>query len=122
MTFAEKLEKALKAKNKNQNDLARYLGVPPGTVSTWKKRNSIGKTYLKQVAEFLGVTTDYLLDNDPMPVNINAPANIGVNNHLQVHHSPQLPPEVQTIVNIVIDLPKEKQLEIIKCLYKNCIE
>jgi len=122
MTFAEKLEKALKAKNKNQNDLAKYLGVPPGTVSTWKKRNSIGKTYLKQVAEYLGVTTDYLLDNDSMPININAPTNIEANNQLQVHHTPQLPPEVQTIVNIVMDLPKEKQIEIIKCLYKNCID
>ncbi len=64
MSFAQKLEEALKSIGKTQKDLAEYLGVPAGTISTWKKRNSIGKKYLNEVAKFLNVDIDYLLSND----------------------------------------------------------
>jgi len=70
MNFAQRLEEALKNIGKTQKDLAKYLGVPAGTISTWKKRNSIGKKYLNQVAKFLNVSTDYLLgfDDDKIPL------------------------------------------------------
>ena len=70
MNFAERLEKALKKINKTQKDLAEYLEVPAGTISTWKKRNSIGKKYLNDVATFLNVPVDYLLgyNDDKIPL------------------------------------------------------
>ena len=70
MNFAERLEKALKDIGKTQKDLAEYLEVPAGTISTWKKRNSIGKKYLNEVAKFLNVSTDYLLgfEDEKIPV------------------------------------------------------
>jgi len=70
MNFAQRLEEALKNIGKTQKDLAKYLGVPAGTISTWKKRNSIGKKYLNEVAKFLNVSTDYLLgfEDDKIPL------------------------------------------------------
>ena len=80
MNIGEKLEFLLKKQNKTQAQLAKYLGVDVSTISAWKKRNSISKKYIPKVAEYLGVSTDYLLGNDSNTI-------IAHNSHI-IHNSP----------------------------------
>ena len=63
MLFSERFEKALKRVKKKQIDLNRDLEIASGVTSGWKSRQSIGKKYLKEVADYLDVDTDYLLGN-----------------------------------------------------------
>ena len=63
MLFSERFEKALDRAGKKQIDLNRDLEIASGVTSGWKKRESIGKKYLKEVADYLDVDTDYLLGN-----------------------------------------------------------
>ena len=52
----------LKAQHKTQKELTAYLGVTKSAFTDWKsgKSNSFIK-HLPQIAEFLGVSVDYLL-------------------------------------------------------------
>ena len=51
--------------NKKQKDLTDYLGVEKSVFSSWKKGKSKSYTkYLSQIAQFFGVSTDYLLSNE----------------------------------------------------------
>ncbi len=55
----------LKRKNKKQKDLTDYLGITKNAFTDWKSGRI--KSYMKhlpQIAEFLGVTVDYLLNTD----------------------------------------------------------
>lgn len=63
MEFAERFEAALKRAEKKQKDINEDLGIKSGVTSGWKKRGGIGKMYLKEVADYLDVDTDYLLGN-----------------------------------------------------------
>jgi phage repressor protein C with HTH and peptisase S24 domain len=63
MLFSERFENALSRACKKQIDLNRDLEIASGVTSGWKKRESIGKKYLKEVADYLDVDTDYLLGN-----------------------------------------------------------
>ena len=52
----------MEMKKIKQNQLTDYLGVTKNTFSNWKSgRNSSYKKYLPQIAEFLGVSVDYLI-------------------------------------------------------------
>ena len=63
MLFSERFEKALERAGKKQIDLNNDLEIASGVTSGWKSRQSIGKKYLKEVADYLDVDTDYLLGN-----------------------------------------------------------
>lgn len=63
------IETRLKELGKNQNDLCEALDIASGTVSTWKKRNSIGKKHLAAVAKFLQVDPKVLLGFKPNGTN-----------------------------------------------------
>ena len=58
----------LKEQNKKQIELTNYLGLSKNVFTEWKARraNSYMK-YLPQIAEFLGVSVDYLIGNDAPP-------------------------------------------------------
>lgn len=53
----------LKQKNKKQKDLTDYLGLTKNVFTDWKSgKNKSYMKYLPQIAEFFGVTVDYLLN------------------------------------------------------------
>lgn len=57
-----KLKELRKAKGLTQRELAKHLGVTQGALSSWEsERYSIGNGDLKKIADFFGVTTDYIL-------------------------------------------------------------
>ena len=52
----------LEKQNKSQKDLADYLGIGKNRITDWKAGRIQSYTkYLPQIAEFFGVSVDYLL-------------------------------------------------------------
>lgn len=59
-----KIDFLLKEKGLNQNDLTNYLNVPKSSYTDWKNgRTSSYKKYLPQIAKYLDVSVDDLLDS-----------------------------------------------------------
>lgn len=62
MTISERIFYLLEKQNKKQADLVRVLDVRPNTVSDWKaKRRNPDVVHLEKIAEFFGVSVDYLV-------------------------------------------------------------
>lgn len=60
----------LKTQNKQQKDLAEFLGISNKTVSSWVSGlNKSYKKYLYQIAAFLGTTPEYLRGEAEAPTN-----------------------------------------------------
>lgn len=58
----ERIIQELKAQGKKQGDLTRFLGVSHTTFGNWKSnRNQSYKKYIHAIADFLGVSVEYLL-------------------------------------------------------------
>lgn len=65
MNTFDKIEKLRKEKNIKQNDLTEHLGLKKGIYTDWK----IGRTksyqkFLPEIADFFGVSVDYLLSKE----------------------------------------------------------
>lgn len=62
MDTLDKIIKALKDTGIKQIELTRYLGISKNVFSDWKAgRNNSYMKYLPKIAEFLNISTDYLL-------------------------------------------------------------
>ena len=58
-------EKVCKEKGLRNSDVSKATGVSKQTLSDWKKRNSTPKAEtLKRIADYLGVSVDYLLTGE----------------------------------------------------------
>ena len=56
----------LKNQNRKQKELTDYLGISKNVFTDWKSgKNKSYMKYLPQIAEFLGVSVDYLLSDNP---------------------------------------------------------
>lgn len=67
----------LEKQNKSQKDLADYLGIGKNRITDWKAGRIQSYTkYLPQIAEYFGVTIDYLLGNSPREVSSPLPADL----------------------------------------------
>lgn len=69
MEIIERITQTLKEKDKLAVDLCKVLDIQTSTMSTWKTRNSDPPAkYMKPIADFLGVSLDYLLTGQDTPV------------------------------------------------------
>ena len=67
-TFA-RIDFLLKEKKLKQVDLTNFLGVPKTNYTDWKTgRTKSYQKHLPQIADYFGVTVDYLLGKEPAPV------------------------------------------------------
>ena len=65
MTICERMFKTLDEKGMMAADLCRVLNVGTGQTTAWKRRNADPPAkYLKQIADFLDVTLDFLITGD----------------------------------------------------------
>lgn len=64
MGFNEIIKKELLKQNKQQKDLAKYIGIPTATVHSWTKGSNPKVEHLIKIAEFLNVSLDYLLTGE----------------------------------------------------------
>lgn len=60
---AERIFYLLDVQNKSQQSLANYLGLSKQTISGWKNPKNVSyNNYIKEIADFFEVSTDYLLN------------------------------------------------------------
>lgn len=69
MEIIERIYETLGKTDKKAYELCEKLGVRTSTMSTWKSRtNDPPAKYMKTIADFLGVSLDYLLTGHEAPV------------------------------------------------------
>ena len=62
MTISSRIFALLKEQSKTQTALATYIGIRVATVSAWKAQNTDpSANLLERIAEFFGVSVDYLV-------------------------------------------------------------
>ena len=62
------IKQLLKEQKKTQQELCQYIGVSKQAFTEWNGgRNTSYKKYLPQIAEFFGVSVDYLLGKQEKP-------------------------------------------------------
>ncbi|MCT4544594.1 MAG: helix-turn-helix domain-containing protein [Vallitalea sp.] len=65
MSFGERLKKLREERGIYQRDLATYIGVTPTTISYYESNTKKPKMdKLNKIADFFGVTIDYLLGEE----------------------------------------------------------
>lgn len=71
MEIIERITETLKEKDKLAVDLCRVLDIRTSTMSTWKaKKNDPPAKYMPTIANFLGVSLDYLLTGEEAPAPV----------------------------------------------------
>ena len=69
MEIIERIYEELNKSNKRAYELCEKLNIRTSTMSTWKARtNDPPAKYMKTIADFLGVSLDYLLTGQEAPV------------------------------------------------------
>lgn len=69
MEIIERIYQLLDEKDKRAYELCEKLSIRTSTMSTWKARTSDPPAkYMKTIADFLGVSLDYLLTGQEAPV------------------------------------------------------
>jgi transcriptional regulator with XRE-family HTH domain len=63
--FLERLERLLEERRVQQNELARGTGLSPASIHKYLNGAMPGSVELGSIADFFGVTTDWLLGRDP---------------------------------------------------------
>ena len=124
--MVEKIKSLIKEKKIKKSDLAKYLNITPQRLNNWFLRGNIPSEYIPKIANFLGVSTDYLLGNDLPSIVTNAPVINNINSHILNSHISindainSLPPEVGAIVKYMMELNEKERLEFMQCVFKNC--
>lgn len=63
--IAKRIFDLLDSRNVEQQELAEYLGLKKQSISEWRAgRTHSYKKYINKIAEFFGVSTDYLLNTE----------------------------------------------------------
>lgn len=72
MDTLHKINALLVSHNKSQKELCEYLGVQNTTFTKWKAgTNTSYKKYIGKIADYFGVTSDYLLGLDTKEKNLS---------------------------------------------------
>lgn len=72
MEIIERIYKLLNEKDKRAYELCDKLSIRTSTMSTWKSRtNDPPAKYMKTIADFLGVSLEYLMTGQEAPVRKN---------------------------------------------------
>ena len=74
MGIGNKLSELLEVNNMNPNELAKKVGVAPTTIYSMIKRDSkkADIEVLLKIADILGVTVEYFVDEDAKPTTLAA--------------------------------------------------
>lgn len=72
MTTGTKIRHFREKKRLSQEELAHLVGVSQVTIGNWEQGKSIKHEFIRKLANVLGVSTDYLLEEVQ---NTNLPAN-----------------------------------------------
>lgn len=106
MNTLEKISQLLKQQNKKQKDLTDYLGLTKNSFSNWKNGNN--NSYIKhigKIAEFLNVSTDYLLGKEP---ESSASASVPDYTYALFHGDGEITPGMQKEVDSYAETVKKR--------------
>lgn len=96
MEIIERIYDTLDRTDKRAYELCNLLGIRTSTMSTWKSRtNDPPAKYMKTIADFLGVSLDYLLTGQETPVRKNTT------------------PEEDDLLELFRSLPEHKKYEFV---------
>lgn len=69
MQIIDRIYELIKLKKKHAYELCNVLGIRTSTMSTWKARSCDPPArYMKTIADFLGVSLEYLMTGEEAPV------------------------------------------------------
>lgn len=109
MTTFERITTLLTERKIEQKVLADYLNVKPTVISDWKAgRNSSYLKYIDKIADFLSVSTDYLLGKDEIK---KRPTHKDVE---LIEEARAKSPLFDEIAKMVLQLPPEKQKQAVE--------
>lgn len=133
----EKIFVIAKSKGVQQKDIAEHLGVLPAVVTDWKSgrcKPSVESIY--KLADYFGVTTDYLLGrtdersgnmikmNENAKIKVKGKNNLavqqGINNGVfTINNGQQVPlsEEASELLNIYSSLKVKKRMELLQHAY-----
>lgn len=107
MELIDRIINLLNEKGAEQKDLAEYLGVHPQLITEWKAgRTKSYKKYIDKIADFFGVSTDYLLGKDEIkkrPASENAEL---------IDQFRKESPLFNEMVNLYLSLSPDKQKQV----------
>ncbi len=62
MTISQRIFALMESRGLSQKDLAKYAGISPAAITSWKKRHTTPSAdKIAKISEFLGVSERYLL-------------------------------------------------------------
>ena len=113
-------------------EFAKKINVKQSTISAWKNRGTIPCEILIDVAQKNNISLDWLFTGEgSMYKDKNEKQLILGNNNIQINGSVthlnttspinSLPYDVITVVEFIMDIDKTKRKEIIKCIFKKCL-
>ena len=113
MNTIDKIKHEIKMKDIKKTDLAKHLGVTPQRLNNWLLRKNIPFEYISQIAEFLGVSTDYLLNDNTQIIAHNSPIiHNSPNPHISINEAINtLPSEIGAVVKYMLKLNEDERLE-----------
>ena len=72
IVIVNQIEQVLKEKKIKKKDFLEAVGLSINTFANWKKRNTVpSAAVVNKIAEYLGVSTDYLPGKESEPINNN---------------------------------------------------
>lgn len=96
--FFEKLEKIVKEKEINLNQLAKNAGFSQASTDRWKKGSMPNTDALIKICKYLNVSADYLLDLDETP----PPPQLTDQEQELLDHFRQCKPDIQNSVMLLV--------------------
>lgn len=91
---------------KSPNGVAKEIGLSSGTVTFWKNGKIPKSDTLKKLADYFGVTVDYLLGNEQPAAPVASPAIALSADELRViQRYRSVSPDVQAVVRKILDIP-----------------
>lgn len=74
-TFFERFSELCKERGETPNSVAKQIGASSGSVTAWKNGTEIRTSALTKLADYFGVSIDYLVcrADDPTPENRKTP-------------------------------------------------
>lgn len=99
--FWNKFVELCNQKGVSPNFVARELGITSGTVTSWKKGGTPRDTTLRKIADYFGVSVDYLLGRDQDFLQ-----------HCAAPEKEKEPPLLEQLNNIMKDMTEEELEEL----------
>ncbi len=111
MTFGQRLLNLLYEHDLSQKQLAIELKIAPTTLNGYiNNRREPDYRILKQIANYFGVSTDYLLGNDTPALTIDTPSSLSNHELRLLHYYRDLNPDQKETIDELLKLMQKQNI------------